>query len=515
MVSIKRKLENETATKALGQELSLFVRRGMVICLYGDLGAGKTTLARALVQALSAQDENLEVPSPTFALLQPYEDLRLCVHHYDLYRISDVDEAYDLGLFDDVDERLTIIEWPQHLGDQLPESRIDVCLAIKGDQRVATISGFGAMETVIRRIELVTNFLSDGDWQNAQRSFLQGDASARRYERLTSDDGSSALLMDMPTASDGPVIKDGKTYSQIAHIAEGIVVVAGVNKELCRQGFSAPVSLQQDLSNGLMIIEDFGDQVFGNLLNNGDDISQPMQVATELLAEMAILQWPRSATIKGQKDHEVFDFDHGAYEIEASLLLDWFWPLVKGENPDAKVRQQFFEGWKNVFPLIETDHRVWVLRDFHSPNLIWLPERDGIGRVGLIDTQDCLMGHPAYDLVSMLQDARVDLPDGFEAKYYQYYCQLRQQQTDRFDKLAFDRPAFDAAYAVLGAQRATKILGIFARLYKRDGKPQYLRHIPRVSAALEKNLRHPALSELAAWYQRYLPTADRLISENP
>jgi len=504
VVSIKRKLENEAATKALGHELSLFARAGMVICLFGDLGAGKTTLARALIQALSVEGENLEVPSPTFALLQPYEDLRLCVHHYDLYRIADVDEAYEIGLFDDLEERLTIIEWPERLDNQLPAGRIDVRLEISGDHRQAIISGSDDTDTIIGRLDLVADFLTHGEWKNARRSFLQGDASARRYERLTMSDGQKAILMDMPDTPDGPVIKDGKTYSQIAHIAEGITGVAAINGELIKQGFSAPAALRQDLANGLMITEDFGDQVFGTLFQHGQDISQQVLVACEFLAQMASIEWPDKITFQTgaskQPAHSIARFDYGVFEMEASLLLDWYWPMINKNVAQETVRQSFFDALKDIFPLTETDHPVWVLRDFHSPNLIWLPERRGLQKVGLIDTQDCLIGHPAYDLVSMLQDARIDLPDGFEAKHYKYYCHLRHLKDSNFDEAAFS-----AAYAVLGAQRATKILGIFARLYKRDGKPGYLQHIPRVSKALESNLRHPGLLSLANWYHTYLP----------
>ena len=513
MISIKRTLENEAATRALGHELSLFAKKGMVICLYGDLGAGKTTLARALIQALSDQGENLEVPSPTFALLQPYEDLRLSVHHYDLYRIADIDEAYELGLFDDQEERLTLIEWPERLGDQLPENRIDVCLEINNDHRLATISGSGAIAVLVNRVEMVAGFLSQADWKDARRCFLQGDASARRYERLTKADGAKAILMDMPDLPDGPAIKAGKTYGQIAHIAEGIFPVAAVNAELIKQGFCAPASLQQDLTNGFMLIEDFGDQVFGAMFQRGEDISQPLLAATELLAEMTIMNWPDHIPVPGEiknPAHTIAKFDHAAFEMEASLLLEWYWPMVKENAPDNTARQAFFDAWKTLFPLTECDHPVWVLRDFHSPNLIWLPERSGTQRVGLIDTQDCLMGHPAYDLVSMLQDARIDLPDGYEAKYYKHYCKQRHAQDN-----SFDEDAFSAAYAVLGAQRSTKILGIFARLFKRDGKSGYLQHIPRVSKALENNLQHPALSNLAHWYQTYLPAQLRKAYKAP
>jgi aminoglycoside/choline kinase family phosphotransferase len=141
------------------------------------------------------------------------------------------------------------------------------------------------------------------------------------------------------------------------------------------------------------------------------------------------------------------------------------------------------------------------LRDYHSPNLLWIPERKGLQRVGLIDTQDAVMGHGAYDLVSMTQDARVDIPEPLAARTVEHYLTLRTGDP------GFDRESFLTAYAVLGAQRATKILGIFARLSKRDGKHGYLRHMPRVSRALARNLEHPALAPLRQWYLEHLPEA--------
>jgi aminoglycoside/choline kinase family phosphotransferase len=141
-----------------------------------------------------------------------------------------------------------------------------------------------------------------------------------------------------------------------------------------------------------------------------------------------------------------------------------------------------------------------VLRDYHSPNLIWLPDREGLQKVGIIDFQDCVQGHPAYDLVSLLQDARVDVPDELELKLLTHYTRQRRHDTPEFDM-----SAFAMSYAILGAQRATKILGIFARLDRRDGKPQYLAHLPRVERYLAKDLAHPDLAALRAWYAEYLP----------
>ena len=145
-----------------------------------------------------------------------------------------------------------------------------------------------------------------------------------------------------------------------------------------------------------------------------------------------------------------------------------------------------------------------MLRDFHVDNLFWLPGREADRKIGLIDTQDCVLGHPAYDVASLLQDVRVTIPADVEKDYYDMYVAARGAGEDDFDT-----GAFAAAYAILGAQRATKILGIFARLNVRDGKPGYLKYLRRTSDVVEHNLRHPALAAVKAWYDAHLPRAVR------
>ena len=161
------------------------------------------------------------------------------------------------------------------------------------------------------------------------------------------------------------------------------------------------------------------------------------------------------------------------------------------------MKRQFQDLWREVLPRVLGARPVWTLRDYHSPNLLWLPEREGLARVGIIDTQDCVLGHPAYDLASLLQDARVDIDFGWADTLIGHYCALRG---------GLDAKEFATAYAILGAQRATKILGIFARLSKRDGKPGYIRHMPRVARYLARNLAHAELSNLRGWFERHLPS---------
>jgi aminoglycoside/choline kinase family phosphotransferase len=193
-----------------------------------------------------------------------------------------------------------------------------------------------------------------------------------------------------------------------------------------------------------------------------------------------------------------------AFLIEAELLLDWFLPRLDVTIADSE-RGSFRALWRELLqPAIDAPP-TWVLRDFHSPNLIWLPQRSGLARLGLIDFQDAVMGSPAYDLASLLQDARVDVPEETELALLGRYVRGRGGQQAHFDAAEFIK-----IYATLAAQRASKILGIFARLDLRDGKPQYLRHLPRVWAYLQRSLSHPALEALNAWYIAHVPALNTI-----
>jgi aminoglycoside/choline kinase family phosphotransferase len=198
-------------------------------------------------------------------------------------------------------------------------------------------------------------------------------------------------------------------------------------------------------------------------------------------------------------EYRIPRYDIGAFLIEAELLLDWYLPHMRAPV-SASARAAFIALWREALrPAIEAPP-TWVLRDFHSPNLLWLPERSGVARIGLLDFQDALMGPAAYDLASLLQDARVDVRESMEIALIGRYVRARRETSPDFDVAAFAR-----LYATMAAQRATKILGIFARLNRRDGKPQYLRHMPRIWAYLRRALAHPALAPLDAWYGEHVP----------
>jgi tRNA threonylcarbamoyl adenosine modification protein YjeE len=501
MPSITRHLSTAEAMEALGRELALVARPNALIALQGELGTGKTLLARALIRAL-AGNPAIDVPSPTFTLIQTYDEARIPVAHADLYRLKAGDDLSELGLDELISSHLLIVEWPDRLKQELTDNRLDIELAIAADGRVATLTGEGTWTRALSRLEAIAGFLKPSRWSKAERSFLEGDASFRRYERLNLA-GRSAVLMDMPARPDGPPVRDGKPYSQIAHLAENIRAVVAVNAYLRGEGLSAPETYEADLDRGLAIIEDLDDQVFGRMLLSGRDMSEEMREAVRLIADFAERDWPSSVPLDGDEVHHIPPYDQGALEIEIELLLEWLWPLLRKRSVSMEERESFLAAWADLLRKAIPANPVWTLRDYHSPNLLWLPDREGIARVGIIDTQDCVLGHPAYDLVSLLQDARIDIPRNSADELFDHYCALRRKAG------GFDEQELRLAFAVLGAQRATKILGIFARLSRRDGKHQYLRHIPRVSRYLERNLEHPALAPIKRWFDRHLPVALR------
>jgi tRNA threonylcarbamoyl adenosine modification protein YjeE len=494
-------LPDEAAAGRFAAGLAMLLAPGDLICLSGDLGTGKTTLARALIRAL-AGDAGMEVPSPTFTLVQDYPLPGLHLTHMDLYRLEDPEEIEELGLDEALTAGAVIIEWPEHAAGRLPAGGLRIRLEEAGDGRIAHLSCLdGNWQDRLARARAIDAFLASAGWAEAQRLRLPGDASARRYERLLDPAGvKSALLMDSPAMPDGPPVRNGLPYSRIAHLAEDIRAVEAVNTGLCDMGLSAPEILAIDRDEGLAIIEDFGINSFSRLFDDEAAIDQAMRAAIELLADMAVMDWPASLTLKNGEVYRVPPYDMDALLIETELCLDWYAPQIGESDVGPDVREQFISLWRDALSPVLEIPAVWVLRDFHVDNLYWLPERQGNRRVGLIDTQDCVLGHPAYDLASLLQDVRVNIPRDMSQGLFDAYVAARQAR-----KPDFDRQSFATSYAILGAQRATKILGIFARLNARDGKPGYLRFLPRTADVLENNLKHPVLAGVNDWFATHLP----------
>jgi N-acetylmuramate 1-kinase len=498
---------DEAGCVRLAELIALKIRPGDVIALYGDLGAGKTTLARALIGALLGQAAP-EVPSPTFALQQTYTTPRLTVAHFDFYRLSNPEEARELGFEEALDTCAVIVEWPERAAALLPTDRIEIELREATDPncRVVTIRGLGTTAARVERIGEIMRFLDHQPaWADGVRiAYLQGDASTRGYARL-SRDGATALLMDAPRQPDGPPIRDGRSYSQIACLAEDMVgPFVAISARLRAAGLSTPEVLAADDGRGLALVEDLDDRLYGRMVAAGASQAELWRAAVDVLVHLRQVPVRPELPEDEYREYVLPRRDRAAFEIEIDLLLDWLWPELKGGPAPDSVRAEFRGLWAPVLDSLLALPGGWFLRDFHSPNLVWMPEREGVARVGILDFQDALNEHYAFDLVSLLQDARVDVPEALERELLDYYCaQVAAREP------GFDQEQLAAAYAAFGAQRNTRLLGLWARLMRRDGKPHYLQHYPRTWGYLARNLRYVTLAPLAAWYGRHFPEAER------
>jgi tRNA threonylcarbamoyl adenosine modification protein YjeE len=497
-------LPDEQATARFAVDLAVALEPGDLVTLAGDLGAGKTTFARALIRCL-AGDGSIEVPSPTFTLMQSYELPRFALVHADFYRLSGAAEFTELG-FDDLPEgAVVVLEWPDRAAGVLPPDRLDITFTlvpqISADARNARVVGYGAFAARVERMLQLRAFLHESGFGEAVRWRMQGDASTRIFERLVRDD-QTMVLMNAPRRPDGPPVRDGKPYSAIAHLAEDVVPYVAMAAGLRDRNLSAPAILAADLERGLIVMEDLGNE----RVVEGDPpvpIAARYEVAVDVLVSLHRRKLPEKLPAAAQVDYRLPHYDMEAFLIEAALLLDWYLPSL-GAAPAESAREEFTALWREALEPAVNATPTWVLRDYHSPNLLWLPDREDVARIGLVDFQDALLGPGAYDVASLLQDARVDVPEELEVALLSRYARARLHDH------RFDAATFAQLYATLAAQRATKILGIFARLDRRDGKPQYLRHLPRLLGYLQRSLAHPALEPLRAWYAANVPSLDGL-----
>ncbi|MEA2793784.1 MAG: N-acetylmuramate 1-kinase [Bradyrhizobium sp.] len=493
-------LSNETATANLMADLVLLIGPGDVITLSGDLGAGKTAAARAMIRYL-ADDDALEVPSPTFTLAQVYDLPPFPLVHADLYRINDPAELDEIGLSPLPEGTVALIEWPERAPSALPQDRIDIALshrpALGSTARAAEITGYGKAAAQVARLKALRQFLDGAGYADARRRRMPGDASTRSYARLVRDDG-VVIVMNAPLRPDGPALYDGKSYSAAVHLAEDVKPFVAIDNGLRARGFSAPSIHHADLDAGFLITEDFGSAGFVE----GDPprpISERYEAATDMLAALHCETLPEILPVAPQITYAIPTFDTEALLVEVGLMLEWYMP-DRGAEPTDNMRAEFVMMWRDLLSKPASAARTWALRDFHSPNLIWLDQRPGTARVGVIDFQDAVLGPAAYDLVSLLQDARVDVPEQLELALLTRYIKARHASDDSFDPAAFAE-----LYAVMSAQRNTRLLGTFARLNRRDGKPQYLRHQPRIWTYLNRSLAHPVLARAREWYSANVP----------
>ena len=324
------------------------------------------------------------------------------------------------------------------------------------------------MATQMKSPTSAPEFLAANGWGDGEILPLAGDASFRKYFRVVAP-GRTAVLMHAP-----PENENSQPFLDVA-------------QHLMRLGFSAPKVLATDLDNGLILLEDFGDARMREVVDAAPESEE--RIYRDAVTLLSVLHRSPAG--------ELPPYSLDEYLREAGLFTEWYAPALELSCDE----DGYDSAWTRVLqPVLNLAEPVTVMRDYHAENLMLLEGRHGIAGLGLLDFQDALAGHPAYDLVSLLQDARRDVDSELEAQMLAHYTRTNPPE---------DEKGFAAAYAILGAQRNAKILGIFTRLWKRDGKSRYLSYQNRVWRYLERDLRHPALAPVAAWFSANVPSAKR------
>ena len=325
-------------------------------------------------------------------------------------------------------------------------------------------------------------FVVASGWGDARESLLAGDASFRTYYRLTRGDR-SVVVMDAP-----PPQEDVRPFVRLA-------------RHLLSLGLSAPEILAVDEQAGFLLEEDLGDSTYARWFNDprwGDRRDDREEwamytLATDVLVHLAAQG--AAAVLPGLASYS------GEALIDAAMLLpEWYLPQVAARPATAAELESYRAAWRESLRALPSSPSTLVLRDYHQDNLLWLRERPGVRACGLLDFQDATTGHPAYDLMSLVEDARRDIAEDLRTAMIQHYL-------DRAG--VADRQDFMAAFAILGAQRHARVVGLFIRLLRRDGKPTYLPHLPRVWRLLERSLRHEAMAPLRRWVDAHIPPGQR------
>ena len=342
-------------------------------------------------------------------------------------------------------------------------------------------------------------FLLSAGFSEAERRPLPGDASTRRYERLVRGDGSTFMLMDQAPALESQPCRLNETieerqasgYNAMARLAAGrIEAFVGAAHYLRAQGLSAPEIFEVDAANGLLISEDLGDDLFAALIARGEDEAPLYLSAIEAQARLHELTPPTVL----DHDWPLLSYDDLALKTGAGLFVEWY-PRYDPSHPLSDAAIEEWEAlWAPLRQRAESGATTFIHRDYHAENLLWLPARVGVARVGMIDFQDCLRAHPSWDLLSLLQDARRDVSRELEAQCLDHYFALRPQ---------VDRAAFMQDYNALATLNEARILGIFARLVVHFHKPRYEAFIPRMWGHIARNIREPGMEGLQEWFLRH------------
>ena len=451
-------LPDESATTELGVELAPVLQPGDVVLLTGSVGAGKSHLSRAIIQARLGFSE--DVPSPTYTLVQTYNDQTTEIFHADLYRLGDTSELTELGLDEAFQTAICLVEWADRLGaEDTPQDALTLSLCTKDDGRQATLSSNASRWTKAVRAVERAQFLLDASWQGAEKSNVAGDLSSRRYQRLSLN-GRTGIFMDAGDDTDS-------THRFLK-----------MSEWLASNGYSTPTVFAQNPDKGLLLLEDFGDDP----LSKRPDVQEQMGLCLTLLADIRTKAPPTLPC-------------PDALELAEMTALAVHYP-----GADAATLEAFR---KHLTPSLQkvNEHSPpsVSLRDFHADNIMWLADRDGFQRLGLLDYQDAFLVHPVYDLVSLLTDARRAVSREDRHALISEYAALTGDALDDLQE----------AFAVYSVQRNLRILGIFANAAINLGKPHHVPNIPRVYGYLTEALEHPVFRGIGSDLLAALPNPEK------
>jgi tRNA threonylcarbamoyl adenosine modification protein YjeE len=462
-------LPDLATTEALAYKLAPLLRRGDMLALQGDLGAGKTAFARPLLRALGVTGE---VPSPAYTLVQHYETAAFPVYHFDLYRLKDASELDELGWDDAMADGVMLVEWPEHAGNRLPDNRLTLRFALNGEaERQCALEGHGGwaereqLERVGRAAE-IAGFLAEAGWGIAATEPIEADFSSRRYERLHRADGQTSILMDADA---------NQRTSQF-------VALAWLLRSL---DFSAPEIFAARPLRSLALMEDLGDANIGHLLD------EHVQAAPFYLRAAAVLARLHQNFAPAMAQHiDIPHFTGELFATRAEKFLDCYVPFELRREASEQERHSFRAAWLEALKPVKILPQTLMLRDFMPDNAMDLAKRDGWRALGLLDFQDAGIGPIAYDLASFCEVVRRDGGDKFLIPSINHYYERAHP--------ACSLKALQNGCRILSAQRHTRILGILADPAQKN-RERKLAFLPRTRAYLAQLLQDEALRPVQAW----------------
>lgn len=494
-------LKSVRETEALAAKIAKYIVAGDVIRLKGDLGVGKSVFARSIIRALGHNGEH--IPSPTFTLIQTYDDTRLPLAHIDLYRMESEDEVEAIGVECWLDHGVVIVEWPEKALNWFPEQKPDLLdfhimemdnsgtltitlEELANEARSVTFEGGASWS---RRLSLVNNqydrpvtekgrqnFVAECGYRNHVISPVSADASFRTYWRINTAEG-SRIIMDSP-----PPIENVKPVITMTKYLESI-------------GVHAPHIYQKDEKNGYLLLEDFGNTTVRNgIINHNKPLDPWYYKAVDVLGHLASSQLP-----------DIREYTKKALWSEVSRFMDWYLPCARSTATHTADRKAFKQLWEPLFDKILDVPKTTVLWDYHADNLMMLTDgepKEGLSEIGVIDFQDARIGPVSYDMSMLLQDVRFEISKDLEHKLIQHFISSQNK---------INEEKFMLSYNLINLQRTLKIIGGFTRLHFRDGKDTYLQYLPRCWQIVDEALQTPECADIKHFMNNIVP-AKRCLS---